>query len=153
VREGDSFGLFPGNPLRAVAGKTAVVELHLVRKLKDAAGSETFGAGGGALLRGTVVDKSGRPVAGVHVFAYRERVIGHTRPAALSAPTGDDGAFVVQFEQPGLYYLGAREQYGDSPAPGELFGMYDASADHGLNIPATGETAPLKIVVSPVSLE
>jgi hypothetical protein len=70
-----------------------------------------------------------------------------------SAPTEADGVFVVHFARPGIYYVGAREQYGDSPAPDELFGLYDASADHGLEVAASGEPAPLRIVVEPITLE
>ena len=46
--------------------------------------------------------------------------------------------------------VGARELYGDSPAPGELFGMYEESADHGLTVKAGEPPALLKIVVEPV---
>lgn len=152
VREGDLLAVYPGNPLRALAGKAAVVELATVRKVKESAGSETFGRAAGPPVRGVVTDADGRPVAGVHVFAYTDRVIGHQRPAALSAPTGDDGRFTVVLKEPGTYYLGARQLYGDSPAPGELFGMYDETADHGLAVTAAGSLDEVKIVVEPITL-
>ncbi len=151
--EGDYLAVYAGNPLRALAGKTARVELTAVRKLKEEAGSETFARSAqGVEVRGTVVDRAGRPVAGVHVFAYTDRVIGHQRPAALSPPTGADGTFVVGLKAPGVYYLGARQFYGDSPAPGELFGMYDVTADHGLSVEPGRTPEPIRIVVEPVSL-
>lgn len=152
VREGDLFGIYPGNPLTARAGETARVAVHLVAKLKDAVEAETFGRGGGPVLRGTVTDAAGQGVAGVHVFAYTDRVIGHQRPAALSTPTGPDGVFQLHLPAPGTYYVGARELYGDSPAPGELFGMFEASADHGLTVAAGEEPAALHIVVEPIRL-
>jgi hypothetical protein len=153
VLEGDYLALYPGNPLRALAGKTARVQLTAVRKLKEEAGSETFArVEGGVLVRGTVVDRDGRPVAGLHVFAYTDRVIGHQRPAALSSPTGADGAFAVTLQAPGVYYVGARQLYGDSPAPGELFGMYDATADHGLTVEAGRDLEQIRIVVEPITL-
>lgn len=151
VLEGDYLALYSGNPLPLRAGEAAVVELHALRKVREEAGSATF-SHSGTLLRGIVVDATGRPVAGVHVFAYRDRVIGHQRPAALSAPTGADGVFSVAFDTPGTYFIGARQYYGDSPAPGELFGMYDASADHGLAIEAETAPEPIRIVVEPVTL-
>jgi hypothetical protein len=152
VREGDLYGIYPGNPLTAHAGEVQRLVVHLAAKAKDAVEAEVFGRGGGPELRGVVTDPAGQGVAGVHVFAYTDRVIGHQRPAALSAPTGADGAFVMRLPAPGTYYVGARELYGDSPAPGELFGMYDDSADHGLTVKDGEEHDTLKIVVEPVKL-
>jgi uncharacterized GH25 family protein len=151
--EGDYLAVYPGNPLTAEAGRVLTVTLEAVRKLKESGDSETFGRGGGPVLRGRVVDDAGRPVAGVHVFVYTDRVIGHQRPAALSAPTGADGRFVVNLPAAGTYYVGARQDYGDSPAPGELFGMYDETADHGLEIAAGKIREGLRIVVEPITLD
>jgi hypothetical protein len=152
VREGDLYGIYPGNPLTARSGELARVTVHLAAKIKDAVEAETFGRGGGPELRGLVTDAQGRGVAGVHVFAYTDRVIGHQRPAALSTPTGPDGAFVVRLPAPGTYSVGARELYGDSPAPGELFGMYDDSADHGLTVKDGEKPGAITIVVEPIRL-
>lgn len=152
VREGDLFGIYPGNPLTAHAGESTRVAVHLVAKARDAVEAETFGRGGGPELRGVVIDAAGKGVAGVHVFAYTDKVIGHQRPAALSTPTGSDGVFVVRLPAPGTYYVGARQLYGDSPAPGELFGMFEESADHGLTIKAGERRDTLKIVVEPIQL-
>lgn len=151
VREGDLLGFYPGNPLKLQAGKLAAVQLSVVRKLKSERGSETPNRQTVWQLNGTVVDEQGQPVAGVHLFAYREKVIGHNRPAALSAVTGRDGRFEVNLPEAGTYYVGARERYGDSPAPGELFGMYEETADHGLLIEAGSKTIQIK--VSTVDLE
>ncbi|NJC89113.1 MAG: hypothetical protein FIB02_11390 [Desulfuromonas sp.] len=152
VREGDLYGIYPGNPLTAKAGETTGVTVHLAAKARDAVEAETFGRGGGPELRGVVIDPAGKGVAGVHVFAYTDKVIGHQRPAALSTPTGADGAFVVRLPAPGTYYVGARQLYGDSPAPGELFGMFEESADHGLTVKVGEKPADLKIVVEPIQL-
>lgn len=152
VLEGDYLALYAGNPLSALAGKIVTVELPAVRKVKESVGSETFARDSGLALRGVVVDGAGRPVAGVHVFAYVDKVIGHKRPEAISPPTGADGAFTLSVPQPGRYYVGARQQYGDSPAPGELFGMYDASADHGLDLTPGNLPEALRITVEAVTL-
>ncbi len=152
VRAGDFFGIFPGNPLTAKAGEVQQVTIYTVEKLKDATESETFGRATGPVLRGVVVDDKGLGVAGVHVFAYVDRVIGHQRPAAISTPTSEDGRFIVNLPAPGTYYVGAREAYGDSPAPGELFGMYEESADHGLTVKDGQQFEDLRIVVEPVAI-
>jgi hypothetical protein len=99
-----------------------------------------------------IVDEQGRPVAGMHLFAYTDRVIGHKRPAALSPPTSQDGRFELQLPSDGLYFVGARQLYGDSPAPDEMFGMYEESADHGLKVESTQPIEELRIVVAPITL-
>lgn len=152
VRDGDDLAFFSGNPLRAVAGRTTTVELHAVRKVREMESDETEVRPGGPTLRGKIVDPGGQPLGGLHVFAYTDKVIGHKRPAAISPPTAGDGVFQLVLPRPGLYYVGAREGYGDSPAPGERFGMYDDSADHGIEVGPGGVATPVRIVVEPVLL-
>jgi len=153
VLEGDRIGYYPGNPLTLKAGQLLKVVLPVVEKQQSAAASETLAISGAARLSGRVVGARGAPAAGVHVFAYTDRVIGHQRPAALSSPTGADGIFQVVLPKAGTYYLGAREFYGDSPAPGERFGLYEGSADHGLAVAAGDDVKGLEIVVEPIRLE
>lgn len=153
VRDGDELALYPGNPLHLAAGKTTHVVLTAVRKIRETQGDAPFSRDQGLLLTGTIVDQKGTPQAGLHLFAYRDKVIGHKRPEAISPPTGSDGAFRIAFPTAGIYYIGAREKYGDSPAPGELFGMYETSADHGLEISNQKPNTPVRIVVEPVDLQ
>jgi hypothetical protein len=152
VRDNDELALYPGNPLPLAAGKITQISLTAVRKVREVEGDATFSRELGLQLHGIIVDKAGKPQAGLHLFAYRDKVIGHKRPEAISPPTGADGAFRIAFPAAGIYYIGAREKYGDSPAPGELFGMYEASADHGLEISNKRPNAPLRIVVEAVDL-
>lgn len=153
VREGDLLGVYGGNPVIARSGTVTRVTIPVVEKVKSEAASETITTASGPVVTGRVVDDRGEPVAGLHVFAYTDRVIGHKRPAALSVATGTDGRFQLNLGQPGTYYIGARQEYGDSPAPGELFGMYDQSADHGLTINADSSIDRIEIVVEPISLQ
>ncbi|WP_305046018.1 hypothetical protein [Geoalkalibacter sp.] len=153
VREGDLFGVYFGNPLYVTAGRTQQIELPLVRKVQDENRSETFVRATGMAIAGRVIDAQGQPLAGLHVFAYTDRVIGHQRPAALSPPTGADGRYLVHLREPGVYFVGAREEYGDSPMPGELFGMYDESPDHSIRVTAGQRLEGIDIQVEPVSLD
>jgi len=153
MKDGDEHAFYPGNPLLLAPGKTTQVTLTAVRKIREIEGDATFSRQQGLELQGIIVDRTGAPQAGLHLFAYRDKVIGHKRPEALSAPTGADGAFRIAFPAAGLYYIGAREKYGDSPAPGELFGMYEVSADHGLEINDKTPNTPVRIVVEPVDLQ
>ncbi|MBE0504049.1 MAG: carboxypeptidase regulatory-like domain-containing protein [Desulfuromonadales bacterium] len=153
MRDNDEHALYPGNPLLLAAGKTTQVTMTAVRKIRETETAVPFSRNPGLQLQGIIVDPAGQPQAGLHLFAYRDKVIGHKRPEAISAPTGADGAFRIAFPTAGIYYIGAREKYGDSPAPGELFGMYEASADHGLQINGTTPNTPVRIVVEPVDLQ
>lgn len=148
----DFLGIYPGNPLRVGSGQSLQLQIETVRKLKAERSSETITGLSGPILRGEIVDAEGQPVAGMHLFAYTERVIGHKRPAALSAPTMADGRFELSLPDIGTYYIGARQLYGDSPAPGELFGMYEESADHGLVVESEQPVEKLRIVVEPITL-
>ena len=85
-------------------------------------------------FKGIVVDEQGRPVEGVHVFAYLKPEMGHHKPAALSSITDEKGRYRIFLPAPGRYYVGAREGYGDNPSPGERFGHYEGTPDHSLVI-------------------
>jgi uncharacterized GH25 family protein len=148
----DYMGVYPGNPLLLRSGQSLQLEIETVRKVKAEHDSETFTGLSGPTLRGVIVDEQGRPVAGMHVFAYTDRVIGHKRPAALSPPTSEDGRFELRLPDAGLYFIGARQLYGDSPAPNEMFGLYEESADHGLKVESGQEVEPFRIVVAPITL-
>jgi len=147
ILEGDYLALYP-HLLPAVAGKVTTVRLQAVRKVKDDEGV----AAAGTVVTGIVTDAEGNPLQGLHVFAYTDRVIGHQRPEAISSPTASDGRFLLRFSEGGTYYVGARQNYGDSPAPGELFGMYDETADHSLTVESGARVEDVKIVVEPITL-
>ncbi len=152
LAEGDILGVYAGNPLSLKSGETTLVELPMVVRQPNAQYSGLPDRPGSSTLTGRVLDDSGQPREGLHVFAYTNPVIGHQRPAALSPKTAADGRFSLSFREPGIYYVGARQAYGDSPAPGELFGLYEGSADHGLKI-EPGINDPIKIHVVPISLD
>ncbi len=151
VLEGDWLGIYPGNPLALTAGSTLRLTLPAVQRLQQ--DDERFVAAAaphGAQVEGRIVDLAGNPLAGLYVFAYTERVIGHRRPAAISSPTGSDGRYTLLLPKAGTYYLGARQLYGDSPAPGELFGQYDESHDHGLTLASDEKRKGIIIRVEPI---
>ncbi len=152
LAEGDMLGVYAGNPISLKAGITTKVGLPMVVRQPSEQGPSLPDRPGSNTLTGHILDRSGQPRAGLHVFAYTDPVIGHQRPAALSSKTAADGRFEISFRQPGIYYIGARQAYGDSPAPGELFGLYEGRADHGLTI-VPGSNDPIEIHVVPISLD
>lgn len=149
LEKGDQFGFFPGNPVYLKDGQAARLDLEMIEKEKPLSYSEVT-SGVETVLRGRVVDKGGAPQAGVYAFAYEDRVFGHQRPYAHSGRTGADGAFSIYLDRGGLFYLGARENFGNSPKPGERFGFYDGTPDHAVELPASGTLEGLTVVVEPI---
>jgi hypothetical protein len=147
VREGGFYGVATANPVRVASGEETSVDVHLVRKEKDEDPNEDLLALTGTGLRGRVLDGEGHPVAGVYVFAYRNRAIGHGMPDFHSLPTGPDGAFSLSLGEGGLVYVGARERSGGSPMPGEWFGLYEGSPDHGVLITRGRVLGSLDLIV------
>jgi len=147
LREGDLYGAALANPVPIREHQETRLDLHLVRKERDDDPAAELLTQSGTGLRGRVVDEAGVPRAGVYVFAYRSRVVGHGMPDFLTLPTGPDGAFALPLGEGGLFYIGARERAGGSPAPGELFGFYEGSPDHGIEVPKGRIVDGVEIVV------
>ncbi|MDA8121494.1 MAG: carboxypeptidase-like regulatory domain-containing protein [Deltaproteobacteria bacterium] len=152
LEKGDLYGFLPSNPVYLRDGKATRVRLEMVEKEKSLSYSEVT-SGSEIVLRGKVVDRSGAPQAGVYAFVYDNRVFGHQRPYGHSGRTGRDGTFSIYLDRPGTFYLGARENFGNSPRPGERLGFYDGTPDHSVKA-ASGETTEgLTIVVDRVLAE
>jgi len=134
LERGDLYGFHPANPVYAKGGMVTRLRIEAVEKEKALSYSEVT-AGTETVLSGTVVDRVGAPQAGVYAFVYDDRVFGHQRPYGHSGRTGPDGAFTIYLDRGGLFYLGARENFGNSPRPGERFGFYEGTPDHSIDLP------------------
>lgn len=152
MMKGDLISWYRHNPIEAKAGKEIEVVLPLTPKQQDRDIHMVTGKAGGAGFAGTVTDKRGQPVSGVHVFAYLEPEMGHHKPAALSSLTDEKGRYTISLPGPGKYYVGARDGYGDNPAPGELFGHYQGTPDHSLILAADEILGKVDMVVERVLL-
>lgn len=136
LRSGDYSGYAPQNPIRVSSGRVVLVSipvLELPEKI-DLLSRSLFGQ---TSLRGQVLNKEGQPVAGVRAVLYSEAQMLN-RPDYVSQPSDAQGNFILSFPHGGTYYLAARQQLGGAPAPGELYGTYDGSHDHSLQI-VTGD--------------
>lgn len=146
---GDLNGAFPGNPLSVVRGKVLELpdfELKTVDGAEQAARlSQGKFAKTETALRGRIVDQDRRPVRGVYVFGYLDsRMVG--KPSYISAPTGEDGAFLLYLGDGGTCYIGARSTFGGPMEPGEWVGTYEGRPDHGAVI-KRGEAISLGEIV------
>jgi len=150
MRKGDLFGYLKGNPLAVAAGETVTLTLPLVDKRleRDVNAAGLPGAQPG--FAGTVRGPSGEPLPGLHAFAYLEPEMGHHKPAAVSSLTDAAGRYTLYLPGPGRYFVGARQGFGDSPAPGEWFGFWQGNPEHALELPAAGFQAGVDIAVEKV---
>ncbi len=103
----------------------------------------------GLTVIGVVRNEEDGPVSGVYAFLYRDyRMVG--KPDAISAPTGDDGYFVVKAPSPGSYYLGVRNRFGGPAEPGELMGVYGERGARAIVVDSEKAPPPFEIVVREV---
>ncbi|MGE5188767.1 MAG: carboxypeptidase-like regulatory domain-containing protein [Gemmatimonadota bacterium] len=146
LEKGDLYGYYPGNPVYVRDGTVTRVMIETVEKEKALSYADVT-SGTETVLRGRVVNRAGAPQAGIYAFVYDDRVFGHQRPYAHSGRTGPDGAWAIYLDRGGVFYLGARENFGNSPRPGERFGFYDGTPDHGIDVAPGKGAADLTIVV------
>ena len=137
LKAGDLFGYFSGNPLVVKAGQVAPVHIPVIT-VPDKVERYAESLFGNTVITGRVLDATGAPVAGLQALLYDDPMMLN-RPLYVSQPTGTDGTFILSFPKGGHYYLSARNTLGGTPSPGDLYGRYQGSEDHSVQI-ETGET-------------
>jgi hypothetical protein len=144
---GDLFGYLPQNP---VTVGTAVSRVALpVVALPEKVARHAATMFGQTRITGTVVDRDGTPLAGLQALLYTDESMLN-RPLYVSAPTTADGVFHLSFPTGGTYYLAARNSLGGTPAPGELYGRYQAQDRATLTIDTGSSIDGIRIVVEDV---
>ncbi len=148
LQAGDFIGYYPGNPLKVREGEVARVAIPMleVPEKVERLAATLFGQTG---IEGRVVDRRGKPLAGVRVFLYGDELM-LSRPLYISQPTGEDGGFLLSFPEGGTYYLAARDSMGGPPQPGGLYGSYEGSRDHSLRVKTGERRKGIRIVVGGV---
>lgn len=127
-------------PVAVAAGKyTDAGELRLhpvdARRLAERE-KERLGGGSPTRIAGVVTGPESRPLAGQHVFAYRDQgMIG--RPEMMTV-SGADGSFAIDLPGGGTWYLGARSTMGGPRQPGEMAGRLAGAPDSSVVV-RTGE--------------
>ncbi len=149
MRKGDAFGYYAANPVAVAAGRFTRVAIPVtLLKLRNAP-SYSGGAAAAAFIEGRILGRDGKPRAGAYAALYDNPELLN-RPVFLSDVTGSDGAYRLPVPAPGTYYLGARTGYGGSPAPGDLYGRYEGTADHALTVRDGDRRTGIDIVVEEV---
>jgi len=122
IETGDYFNFYPGNPVTVAAGEVREIKIETITRLsmlEDDPHAQFVG------VRGRIVDAVGKPVARLHVFAYRQTEMTGT-PEFFSAPTGSDGRFDLALPEGGPFYLLARQEFGGPAGENELYGRHSA---------------------------
>lgn len=141
--EGDFFGFAHENPVPVKKDSFTVISISLVNKLvkvKEGGQEVTLGGtvkAGETVVEGAVVDKEGKPVAGVYASAYRDSMMTQ-KPDFISRITSADGKYVINLSEGGEYFIGARNTIGGPAEKGDLLGRYAGSEDHSVKL-KTGE--------------
>jgi len=141
IEIGDYFNYYYGNPVRLNKGETRYIDLETVSRLSMLEEGEPLPLQG---VRGQVLDADGRPVSGVHVFAYRKAAMTKA-PDFFSAMTQSDGRFELSLPELGTWHLLARENFGGPAAKGENYGRYQADPAHAVRLEA--DSQPLEIII------
>ncbi len=124
LQKNDKVGFYYANPVDVVLDQTVKVSLETISRIemleeiwfeKESAGAR--------VMSGTVRNRAGRPVEGVHILLY-DNPEASGKPKYISRKTGADGAYRVEVYQDGEYYLVARQSLGGPPGEGEYYGRY-----------------------------
>ena len=148
LRAGDRFGYFPGNPIQIADGRIAPVHIPVIA-VPEKVERYSTSLFGNTTISGRLVDASGQPLAGLRALLYDDPTMLN-RPLYVSQPTGEDGRFVLSFPSGGKYYLAARNELGGTPAPGELYGRYQGSDDHSVEVDSGASLIDIDIKVEEV---
>lgn len=151
IAEGDYFGYFVENPVQVHVGKVARVRFEVISKASEIGKDDSLFRATGTQIVGRILDAGGNVVPGVYAFAYEDKVMGHARPSFISREVDKEGRYVINLSHGGVYYIGARSAYGDSPGLGEWYGRYDVTADHSLRIETGTRREGVDIVVEKIN--
>ncbi len=147
IAEGDYFGYFVDNPVQVHAGKVAKVRVEVISKASEIGKDDSLFRATGTQIVGRILDKAGKVVPGVYAFAYEDKVMAHARPSFISREVDKEGRYVISISTGGLYYIGARSAYGDSPGLGEWYGRYDVTPDHSVRVETGKRVEGIDIIV------
>lgn len=147
IAEGDYFGYFVENPVQVHVGKVAKVRIEVISKASEIGKDDSLFRATGTQIVGRILDKDGKVVPGVYAFAYEDKVMAHERPSFISREVDKEGRYVINISSGGVYYIGARSNYGDSPGLGEWYGRYDVTADHSVRLETGKRVEGIDIIV------
>lgn len=138
---------------RVEPGKLAVVDLAVVPMKapmffkKEVVERETNTG-----IRGRLLDREGKPVAGGFAMAYTDQTMQRL-PDYASTLSDAEGRFTLYLPEGGTYYLAARIHAWDMPQPGEPYGRYGGVEPQPVQVQAGRFIEDVRIVLEPFTGE
>lgn len=124
LEPGDFYSEHQRIKVRVETGKYAVVELPVVAmKAPMFFKSQVVDRETETGIRGTLLDREGKPVMGGFAMAYTDPEMKRL-PDYASTLSDEKGQFTIYLPKGGTFYLAARIHAWDMPAPGEPYGKY-----------------------------
>ncbi|MDT8441770.1 MAG: carboxypeptidase-like regulatory domain-containing protein [Desulfuromonadales bacterium] len=149
IEIGDYFNYYHGNPLRVEAGRLHEVKIETITRLsmlEEELATIFHG------VRGRVVDRQQAPVAGLHVFAYRDPAMTGT-PDYFSTATTADGRFQLELPDDGPFFLLARQAFGGPAGEGEPYGRLTGADGAPRQVVPADDPAEVTIHVAPKTFD
>jgi len=123
LRNGDLTGRVEG-VFTARSGAVPGVDVLLKVFKLGAAGNPAKILNTDTRVSGVIMDTDGKPIAGAHIFAYRDKLT-RDPPDYLSSATGQDGRFLLSLPGGGRYVIGARTGLRGRPRDSDMVGFWD----------------------------
>ena len=140
----DYFNYYYGNPVRVEKNQVKQIEVETIKRLSML--EEEAGVFQG--IKGQLLGPGGTPQVGLRVFAYRdEKMTG--MPTFFSGESDEQGRFELPIPELGTFYLLARKSFGGPAAGGELYGKYQGSEDHRVELTGQTKVQEISIHVAP----
>jgi len=132
-----------------IAGKVSVVDLPVVpMKAPMFFKKEVVELESDTGVRGVLVDKAGKPVAGGFAMAYSDKEMKRL-PDYASTLTDAEGRFTLYLPEGGKYYLAGRIHAWDMPQHGEPYGVLGGAEPQQLEIAKGSFVEGVRIVLEP----
>ncbi|MDF1536561.1 MAG: carboxypeptidase-like regulatory domain-containing protein [bacterium] len=146
LRNGDLAGQV-AEPVEAVSGGVKNLGIILTGFHQGAEGDPKRILTTDTRIEGQVVDLSGRPVPGAHVFAYEGKF--RPDPPDFMAPEADeDGYFRISLPGGGTFTVGARTGLRGKPGPEDRIGFW-GGRDQPREVEGGSVTEGVRIEISP----
>jgi hypothetical protein len=134
MKDGDYYGYYMQNPIMVKSGSVTKLNFELVSKAGEIGQDDSLFRETGTTISGRILSTKGSVVPGVYAFAYEEKVMAHQRPDFISREVDKKGNYTINLSTGGVWYIGARSSYGDSPGVGEWYGKFDGTQDHHVKV-------------------
>ena len=122
LRNGDLVGQIP-EPVKAVPGGASETLITLSIFRQGVEGDPKRILITDTRIEGRVVDRSGKPVAGAHVFAFEGRFSSDI-PDYMAETTDKNGLFRISLPGGGSFAIGARTGLRGKPRPDDYIGFW-----------------------------